>query len=273
LLPWRNLLLHLYWGAVFLFALGALAIGISLFYLRRSRVARYYIMREEARRKGLRWLTAGVVTFLLGGGLLYIWLRPPGELLIVTQLPSPVTPTDIAGVGSPLPVTPLPTAVPSPTPTRRPTATPPFIPTPTPAYALPETALSPLPEAVPANPEAQISFITFAQDQENGQPVGAGSEFPAGDSRVYFFFEYEGMNKGAVWTYAWYQDGEYLDGNTCPWGSGTEGCPQIFGRNGRNFLFYKPPGGYDPGLYTVRIWIEDRLQTEAQFVVQPFPEG
>lgn len=110
--------------------------------------------------------------------------------------------------------------------------------------------------------------MTFALEEEGGRPVNVGSEFPAGDFRVYYFFSYQGMTQGSVWTYGWYRDGVYLDGNTCLWGVRLEFCPRIFGTSGSNFLFFRAPGGYQPGVYEVRVWIEDRLQTNAQFIVR-----
>jgi len=271
---WGEFLPHLYQGAIALFVVVVVAVGVGLLHLRHAKLDRYYIMREEARRKGTRWLLAATVSFIVGVVLLCLYFYPP-VTPAAPQSPLPPLSTATAAGVTPLPkatLTPSAVALPSPTPTRRPTATPPFIPTPTPAYPLPETALSPLPGAVQADPEAQITFRTFALGEENNQPVDPGLEFPAGDHRVYFFFEYEGMRKDVVWTFGWYKDGEYLDGNTCLWGRDivTEfgRCPPIPGSVGVNYLYLRPPGGYEPGLYEVRVWIEDRLQVTAQFVVQ-----
>jgi hypothetical protein len=108
-------------------------------------------------------------------------------------------------------------------------------------------------------------------EEENGEPVEPGSEFPPGDRRVYLFFEYRGMDRGVIWTYGWYQEGAYVDGNTCPWGIAKEGCPLIFGRTGTNYLYYRLPGGYEPGVYDARIWIEGRLQDSRQFIISETP--
>lgn len=124
---------------------------------------------------------------------------------------------------------------------------------------------------MPAGPDAQITILTLALEEESGEPVDPGFEFPPGDHRVYLFFEYTGMEQGVVWTYAWYQDGEYRDGNTCLWGVREEGCPRIFGRRGDNFLYYRLPGGYVPGVYDVRIWIGGEFQDSAQFMITEAP--
>ncbi len=134
---------------------------------------------------------------------------------------------------------------------------------------MPDTARSPLPGAVPARPEARIVLETFALGEENGRPVQPGDQFTAGDFRVYAFIRYEGMNRGATWTYGWYREGEYLDGNTCLWWIRLPDCPYTVGENGLTFLYYRRPGGYDPGTYEVRIWIEDRFQGAYRFIIVP----
>ena len=259
---WEEFFSLLNWGAVGFFCVAAVAVGISIFYFHRARRAPYYILREQARRRGARYLSVAGASLLVGLALLYLHAHSPAVPPPATPSPFPPTATVAAASATPPPTPtsrPAFTPLPSPTPTRRPTATPPFIPTPTPAYPLPETALSPLPGAVAAGPEAEITFLTFALGEENGQPVDPGVEFPPGDHRVYFFFEYQGMAKNVVWTYGWYRDGQYLDGATRLW---------VLGRAGVNYLYYKPPGGYEPGVYEVRVWIEDRFQTSAQFLIQ-----
>lgn len=253
----RDLIPYFLWGAIAVLALGAIAIGMSVLFFRRARLAPYYILREIARRKGLRWLMVATVSLPVGMGLLYLHIRLP-------TLSSPTPPPHLTAAPTATETairTPTSrfTPFPSATPTRRLTATPPLIPTPTPFYPLPETALSPLPGAVPAGPEAEILFITFAVGEKNGQPVDPGVEFPPGDHRVYLFFEYRGMARNVVWTYGWYKDGTYLDGATRLW---------VLNSRGVNYLYFKPPGGYEPGVYEVRIWIEGRFQGSRQFLIR-----
>ncbi len=272
----QSLIPHLQRGAIVLFAFAVIAFGLSVLYFRRARTAPYYIMREAARHKGVNWFLGAVAALMVGVGLLFLHDHPP-------QFPPPPTPAPPTATATPLPAVSIPTAtlpplptatlpslpttVPSATPTRPPTATPPFIPTPTPTYPLPEGAVPILPNAVPAAPEAQITFAAFALDVENRRPVEPGLEFPPGDHRIYFFFNYQDMTAGSTWTYAWYRNGEYLDGNTCLWASAAGDCPQTVGVTGTTYLFYRPPGGYEPGTYEVRVWIEDRVQSTAQFVI------
>lgn len=257
----------LFWIAIAFFFMSGIAIGVSVWNFQRARVAPYYFMREVAQRGGVRWLLVAAIALIFGGSTFYIRSHWP-----VGSFPPPTATMPLEPVPSPTATLyPSPTAVrtPSPAPTPLPTDTPLPSPTPTPAYPLPETALSPLPGAVPARPEARITLETFALEEENGNPVQPGSEFVAGDFRVYAFIRYEEMNRGAVWTYGWYQEGEYLGGNTCLWWVRRPDCPYIVGEQGRSFLYYRRLGGYDPGTYELRIWIEDRFQGAFSFVIKP----
>ena len=255
-------------GAFILLFLAAGSLGASVLFFRRARLAAYYVIREQARKRGLIALTIAMITLVLGLLLLYLTPRlapaphpapmpslTPLVVPAVTQTPSPV---------ATFPPTASPTPVPSPsaTSTRRATATPPFpSPMPTRPYTLPETALTPQPGATPAGESARITFLTLALGEENDQPVEPGSEFAPGDHRVYLFFEYQGMTRGVVWTYGWYREGDYLAGDTRLW---------TLGESGTTYLYFKPPAGYAPGIYEVRVWIEDRFQGVAQFrIVAP----
>ncbi len=261
----------LWWISIALFVLAVGAVGISILRFRHARTAPYYFMREAARRSGTRWLLLAVVALILSGGAFYIQIQKRSRATIqppvgVTVTASVVVPFPTATVPpsptvtftpspSPLPTLPLPTATPSPTPT--------------PFYPMPDTARSPLVGAVPARPDARIVLETFALGVENGQPTQPGNEFTAGDFRVYAFIRYEGMSRGVTWTYGWYREGEYLDGNTCLWWIRWPDCPYTVGEKGRTYLYYRRPGGYDPGTYEVRIWIEDRFQGAYRFVIVP----
>lgn len=260
--------LPLYWIGIALLAIAVGAIGISILQFRHARTAPYYFMREAARRGGIRWFLLAVVALVLGGSTFYIHQRSRATI----QPPIGVTMTVSVAVHSPtaaVPPSPTATRTPSPSPIPpSPTATPSPTPTPTP-YPMPDTARSPLPGAVPARPDARIVLETFALGVENGQPVQPGSEFVAGDFRVYAFIRYEGMSRGVTWTYGWYREGEYLDGNTCLWWTRLPDCPYMVGETGLTFLYYRRPEGYDPGTYEVRIWIEDRFQGAYPFVVVP----
>jgi hypothetical protein len=250
--------LHWVAYALLLAAIVPLVVAISQF--ARARRAPYYAVRENALRQSKRWLLVTLVLLVLGVDVLVV---PPR---LTATLPRPEAPASDTPAPTPTAIvtpTPLPTHTPTATPTRRPTATAPLIPTPTAAAALtaplPDSALTPLPGAVPAGEGARITFVTLAADKdEGGGPVDPGSEFPPGDHRVYLFIAYEGLANGVTWTFAIYRGEELLDSATQPW---------AWGPQGRTYLYYKPPGGYQPGVHEMHVFVEQRLQGVAQFIV------
>ena len=250
----------LQWVACALLLASVVPLAAAILQFVRARKAPYYAMRENALGQGKRWLLVTLVLLVLGVDVLVV---PPrlAEIWPASEdpLPDAVTRTPTA---APTP-TPRPTLTPTATPTRRPTATAPFIPTPTSVSTitapLPDSALTPLPGAVLAGEGARITFITLAADEDaHGGPVDPGSEFPPGDHRVYLFITYEGMADGVAWTFATYRGAELLDSSTQLWEWGAEG---------RTYLFYEPPVGYEPGVHEMQVFVEERLQAIAQFII------
>jgi hypothetical protein len=253
---------YIRWVSYALLILSAIPAGLAIFQLIKARRAPYYALRRAALKRGTRWGLGALIWIALAVALLIV---PPQVVSVVSMLspppPPPMTPTAVP-TATP---TPRPTRTPTVTPTRRPTATPPFIPTSTPDVPVPESALSPLPSAVPAGESARIAIITLAADADAlEQPVDPGTQFPPGDHRVYLFFTYEGMKDGTATTFAWYKNGDLLDSDTWAWGL-VEG--RKWGEAGQIFYYYNPPGGWEPGAYQVRVFIETRLQGVVEFVI------
>jgi hypothetical protein len=244
------------WIAYVVLLASIIPVMMAIYQMDRARRAPFYAARGAALQRVRRWALVALLMVVVALILLVVAPRL-AKILDWPEEPAEGAPTPTGAVM----VTPTvrPTRTPTATPTRRPTATPPFIPTPTTDVALPESAATPLPDAVPAGEGAHITFITLAAERdEAGQPVDPGTEFPPGDHRVYLFISYEGMANGVAWTFAVYQDGELLDSATQAW---------EWGAAGKTYLYFKPPGGYEPGLYEMQVFVEEQLKGVAQFVV------
>jgi hypothetical protein len=244
------------WIAYVVLLASIIPVMMAIYHMDRARRAPFYAARAEALQRVRRW---GLVALLMVVVALSLLVVAPSlaRLLGRPEGPARNTPTPTAAMM--VTPTPRPTRTPTVTPTRRPTATPPFIPTPTSDVQPPESAATPLPDAVPAGEGARITFITLAAERdEAGQPVDPGTEFPPGDHRVYLFISYEGMANGVAWTFAIYRDGGLLDSATQMW---------EWGAAGKTYLYFKPPGGYEPGLYEMQVFVEERPQGVAQFVI------
>ena len=251
------------WIAYVLLAASAVPLGLAIPRLIKAQRGAYYMVRREALGQATRLLLIMVLLQIIGVTLLIVGPRLVTRL-VVTPTPFPTatqTPTPSPTATSTPTLTPHPTRPPTITPTRRPTATPPPIPSPTPLAPLPDIALTPVPSAIPAGEEASITLMALATEKDDrGLPVDPGSEFPPGEHAVFLFFTYEGMQNGVTRTFAWYQDGEFM-----------ERCSQTalweWGDRGRTSYFCKPAGGWQPGTYEIHVFVEERLQGIAQFVI------
>ncbi|MCP4535888.1 MAG: hypothetical protein GY832_01980 [Chloroflexi bacterium] len=252
------MLIWLRWIAHAILLAALIPTAAVILQLVKSRQAPYYAMRADALKQAKRWMLIVLVLLILGIDLLVV----PPRLAMIWPFSQESTPEDVP----PSPIatsiikpTLRPTRTPTTTPTRRPTATAPFIPTPTSAVPPPELALTPLPAAVPAGADAHITIVTLAAERDQaGSPVDPGDEFPPGDHRVYLFIAYDGMANGVAWTFVIYRERELLDSTTQLW---------EWGADGGTYLYYKPPGGYEAGRYEMQVFIEQRLQGIAQFII------
>ena len=157
---------------------------------------------------------------------------------------------------SPLTIAELVTA----TPTFQPTATPRPAPTPTstprprvlearaPAFQLP-SEYSGVAHQVPTNPDTTISNIVFASRiSDNLRPLDPEPYFLTEIETLYATFEYRNMADDMVWSWVWRKGGTVIDGGNAYWS---------FGGNGPGYIFLAPEEGFEPGIYSAEIWVND----------------
>jgi hypothetical protein len=218
-------------------------------YYRQSRRASFFFMREVAARR-TRYAFWGFLALL--GVTLTLLFTPPRE----------GRPADNSAAA-------LPTATPATAASPSPAAALPSTPTPTPSLPRPELSPqarpspSPTPSPVPTTgPVEGASFsnaILARGITKNNGPLGPADTFPAGGEPVYLFFHYQGMGKRPRWTQVWLRGTTELFRETTPW---------EWGEDGTAWLFFTAEGGYTPGEYEVRLYIEDNLQLSARFRVE-----
>jgi hypothetical protein len=252
--------------ALAVYVIGAVAVVVLLIiainFLRQARGGLYYVVREEARSRGLRLLAVAValipVTLGLGAYVnhLAVSFTPVAK---VTSTPMPtVTPVRPTPTHTHTPE--LPTETPLPHPTATPLPVPTATPSPTriPPTDLPPTLLTPIPSAVPAVETASFGPIQFGAAYVNYQLTGIRDVFPLNTPIVHATFLVRNMNRNAVWTAAWYRDGKYVAGDPLLWTA----LPNTVGH-----VFFGPPGGYKQGKWELRLYIEDRLMQKSMFTI------
>ena len=230
--------------------------------LRQARTGAYYVQREEARSRGLRLLGVTLLSALVLFGLAalsdFLGARPANVAkATVTPNPTPtvVTPEPTA---TSTPEEPTGTLVPRPTATQLPVPTATPSPTRIPPTDLPPTLLTPVPLAEPAAENANFGPVQFGAGYVNFQLTGVTNIFPLDVPIVHATFLVRNLNRNAVWAAAWYRDGKYIAGDPLVWTA----LPNTIGH-----VFYGPPGGYKPGKWELRLYIEDRLQQKAAFTI------
>lgn len=248
--------------------LGLAALGFVLIVwaaVRAFRLARsgpYYVIRQQARRRGFGLI--GVAAAILVGGIALglCSLANKQRLPVSTPLPVP-SPTWTVQLPT---ATSLPTSSPTPTssatpapPTATATATP--SPTRSPDLPPPLLTLTPLPSIVPSATNASFGSITFTAGPSEKCPPRltgpASSEFLVGVPKICAYFQVYNMIRNSMWMAAWYKDGKYIAGEPLLWDGPASGL---------GIAFYAEPGR-QAGRWELRLYIEDRLQSTGTFTV------
>lgn len=189
----------------------------------------------SARRGTPPWVWA-----VVGAGIVAIL----AGLIAVGGVSMGMFPPQPTATPSPPPPTPSPTPQPSPTPS--PTATP----TPTPT---------------PVPPPPAFGDITVALGVlSSGEPVLVGDTFDWNTKIVYAVFDFQGMRDGLAWSAVWTRNGQEVARENHLWDEDR------YGRSGTYWVALFNPEGpvLWGGDYTVSLYIEDQLQSEAAFRIR-----
>lgn len=248
-------------------------IVIMLRALRERQIAPFSFQRDAAR---MRFRRASLWAIFLVALSLVIWgagrTAEPVARDMVTRfaarfMPSP-TPTPTA-TPSPTPVPPSPTMAPTQTPSPTPTLTPvPPTVTPSPLPSPSPTAttvriLGPfaaVPTPVVTDEEPAVGAFVFSREiTDSGEPIESQVRFSAGPGPIHAVFRFANFQNGMAWSHVWYRDSQEVarGDDTWQWGAG-----------GRAWLFFNPVGGFSPGTYELRLYVEGELRQSGGFVVE-----
>jgi hypothetical protein len=235
---------------VLTFAAGTIiAIIILLIFYYQSKKAPFFFLREvaEARVRYAFWSAVALlgITLLLLSSPTRSTPSPTSALAQATD-----TPTLSSPLSTPVPVPQVQaeTVPPELTPTWTPTLQPSSTSTP-----------SPVPTGEAVQGASFSDLVLAAGITSDSKPLNPADTFSVGGKPVYLFFHYEGMSDNITWTQSWYRDSMELYKESTRW---------QWGLAGRAWIFFAPMGGYTPGEYEVRLYIEDVLQQAARFTVK-----
>lgn len=109
-----------------------------------------------------------------------------------------------------------------------------------------------------------FSDPTFAEDVQDGEPVGASSTFPVGTSEVHVVVSYENLDADDGITYRWLHDGEAIVEETTT----ARKLGDIEDTGSGDFTFFvNLQGGWPPGEYTFELVHEGDVASEGSFTV------
>ncbi len=107
--------------------------------------------------------------------------------------------------------------------------------------------------------DTQLGSLSFSKAvNENYEPIRPTRIFETGLYTIYATFTYDGMVDGLEWAWVWRRNDQAVGGGTQLWN---------YGPDGPGYVYYNPEEGFQPGEYTLEIWVNEQLMTEANLIV------
>jgi len=237
-----------------LFALILFRMGIRS--IQSARKLTFYRLRQQRMSGGWRMLVVGVLMLLFAA-----WLGRFGEPVAYRYFPPSPTAT-LSPTISPVPsITLSPTITLTPTITDTPSVT--DTPTLTTTPNIPPAIEALFNSDVTPNPDAVFSPLQFSTVYDNFECVAPSTTFVNPIRSMTACFSYNNMLPGVQWTAMWYRDGELVHYETLPWDGTTGGLGYS--------EWAPPPSEWQPGTYTVQIFVGLEWKVVGQFVVSGEP--
>lgn len=104
----------------------------------------------------------------------------------------------------------------------------------------------------------KLTNLVFSQEVNGYTPANPRTIFTKGFFTIYATFDYEGMANGMAWSWVWRYNGEVIDGGNKLW---------EYGDSGPGYVFLNPEEGFQPGRYSVGVWVNGELLSEGTLTV------
>jgi hypothetical protein len=113
--------------------------------------------------------------------------------------------------------------------------------------------------AVEVSEATEIGTISFSTDINNNyQAVNPLRRFSEGFFTLYATFDYLEMADDMTWSWVWRHNGEVVDGGNQPWS---------YGQDGPGYVYFQPEEGFQPGEYSLEVWVNDDLMAQSSLMV------
>jgi len=109
------------------------------------------------------------------------------------------------------------------------------------------------------NVSTNLSPLLFSTEVTSDfEAVNPSRIFPEGFFTIYATFAYEEMADGMEWAWVWRHNGEVVSGGNELW---------AYGDDGPGYVYLNPEEGFQPGEYTVEVWVNSELLTSSSLVI------
>lgn len=109
-------------------------------------------------------------------------------------------------------------------------------------------------------PDTTITPLIFSTEiDDNYKPVAPRRVFGEGFYTIYATFDYDKMVEGMAWSWIWRRNGDVVNGGNELW---------AYGDDGPGWIYYEPPEGFQPGDYTLEVWVNGELFQRAALTVE-----
>jgi len=231
--------------------------GVAVKSWRDMKQSPYYFMRRQAEKRLQTYLSTSLVLLLLTAGIsAYAWRNPEDNVnrvaLLVNAKPphadivelvgaSPVSPNSADLVQTYISAQEVPTTT----------------------FASTKPVLPPEYDAVQPTVDlketTELSSLVFsAEISDKYEAINPGKIFGEGFYTLYATFEYTEMEDGMAWAWVWRRNGEVLEGGNELW---------AYGSDGPGFIYLSPEEGFQPGEYSLDVWVNGELLTRSAVTI------
>lgn len=249
-------------GTIIPWILGTLLIlliftfGVSIKAWRNMKRSPYFFMRRQAEKQLHTYLSSSLVLLLITAAIsAYAWRAPADNIVRVAVLANGKPPQEeivllvqaapqLSGSADLMQALVSNTQLPLNTSATRPT--------------LP-SEYNQLQPTADLKPTTELSPLVFSTEiNERFEPTSPGRIFPEGYYTLYATFEYNEMADGMVWSYVWRRNGEVIEGGNQVW---------QYGDSGPGYVYLAPQEGFQPGDYSLDVWVNGELLTRSAVTV------
>ena len=113
--------------------------------------------------------------------------------------------------------------------------------------------------AVEVSEATEIGAIIFSTDiNSNYQAVNPLQRYGEGFFTLYATFDYLEMANDMTWSWVWRHNGNVVDGGNQLWS---------YGQDGPGYVYFQPEEGFQPGQYSLEVWVNDALMAQSSLMV------